>query len=435
MTNFDNIISVSNLTKQYEIGAKPISKLLKALFRFKITNKNRCNQELLALNEVSFELRRGESLGILGLNGSGKSTLLQIITKTLQQTSGEIKVKGKVAALLELGSGFNPDFTGRENAILSGTLLGSSRKEITRKIPDIQEFAEIGEFFDMPIRTYSSGMQMRLAFSVATSIQPDILIVDEALSVGDAFFQAKCFERISKFKKNGMSLILVTHDINEIPKHCDLALLLVKGKVYAIGEPKRITNIYLDSLHSNNKKKLASSPTDQSKLSINPLMERFHERPFYRKEEYRWGNKKAKILDYEIKNEKEVLFPKEIVSDDKITITFSVFFHYELTNVIPGLLIKSIEGDFLYGTNSNQIEGRNEIIRVKKNEIRKFSFTFKPYLNSGNFLISVGISEKLSSELEPLDRRYDSILLKIRCSNELWGIVDLRARFHQKIVK
>ena len=129
MTNFDNIISVSNLTKQYEIGAKPISKLLKALFRFKITNKNRCNQELLALNEVSFELRRGESLGILGLNGSGKSTLLQIITKTLQQTSGEIKVKGKVAALLELGSGFNPDFTGRENAILSGTLLGTREKK------------------------------------------------------------------------------------------------------------------------------------------------------------------------------------------------------------------------------------------------------------------------------------------------------------------
>ena len=216
VTVSDNIISVRNLTKQYEMGGNPIQKLRKTLFGSSRVSKISPDKQMLALNDISFDLEKGSSLGILGLNGSGKSTLLQIIANTLKPSSGTVKVKGKVSALLELGSGFNPDFTGRENSLLNGALIGNSTSETIQKLPEIESFAEIGKFFDMPVRTYSSGMQLRLAFAVATSYQPDILIVDEALAVGDAYFQAKCFERISQFKKNGMSLILVDRTLSYV---------------------------------------------------------------------------------------------------------------------------------------------------------------------------------------------------------------------------
>ena len=307
------------------------------------------DKQMLALNDISFDLEKGSSLGILGLNGSGKSTLLQIIANTLKPSSGTVKVKGKVSALLELGSGFNPDFTGRENSLLNGALIGNSTSETIQKLPEIESFAEIGKFFDMPVRTYSSGMQLRLAFAVATSYQPDILIVDEALAVGDAYFQAKCFERISQFKKNGMSLILVTHSVEDVPKNCDKALMLMDGKLFASGKPKEITNLYLENLHKPTDEIANLDDTDEAYPSFD--VENFDKRPFYRKEEHRWGNEKARILDYIIKNEKNELFPNKINSSDRLTISFSVTFHSFAENVIPGLLVKSIDGNFLYGTN------------------------------------------------------------------------------------
>ena len=432
MTISDNIISVRNLTKQYELGGKPISKLFETLIGSCHKKKIETERQILALDNVSFDLEKGSSLGILGLNGSGKSTLLQIISNTLKPSSGSVEIKGKVSALLELGSGFNPDFTGRENTFLNGALMGYALTETKQKLSEIEDFAEIGKFFDMPVRTYSSGMQLRLAFAVATCHQPDILIVDEALSVGDAYFQAKCFERISHFKKNGMSLILVTHSVEDVPKNCDRALFLKNGKICADGNPKEITNLYLETLHQPIFKRYNLEEEGKTKLSIND--ETFHTRPYYRKDEHRWGNKKAKILDYTIINEKKELFPTNITSSNVIIISFSVLFHSSIENVIPGLLVKSIDGNFLYGTNNLSAFGNKEIISVQKGDCRTFSFELKLKLNSGSYLISLGISSKESTDIIPMDRRYDSIMIENYCINKVWGIVDLEAKFRNHLI-
>lgn len=427
----DYIISVRNLTKQYELGGKPITKLRETLLGSYQNRKILPEKQILALDNVSFDLEKGSSLGILGLNGSGKSTLLQIIANTLKPSSGSVSIKGKVSALLELGSGFNPDFTGRENTFLNGVLMGYALTETKKKLDEIETFAEIGKYFDMPVRTYSSGMQLRLAFAVATCFQPDILIVDEALSVGDAYFQAKCFDRISQFKKNGMSLILVTHSVEDVPKNCDRALLLKKGKICADGNPQEITNLYLETLHQPKYERNNWGKEDQSQLSTHH--EKFHTRPYYRKDEHRWGNQTAQILDYTLHNERKELFPTKITSSNTLTISFSVLFNSCEENVIPGMLIKSIDGNFLYGTNNLSAFGNKEIISVQKGDCRTFSFELKLKLNSGSYLISLGISSKESNEFVPMDRRYDSIMIEIYCTNKVWGIIDLEAKFRNQL--
>ena len=427
MTSSENIISVSNLTKQYELGGKPVAKLFKCLFGSYRSSIIKPEKQILALDNISFKLEKGSSLGILGLNGSGKSTLLQIIANTLKPTSGSVTIKGKVSALLELGSGFNPDFTGRENTFLNGVLMGHALNKTKQKLSEIEDFAEIGKFFDMPVRTYSSGMHLRLAFAVATCHQPDILIVDEALSVGDSYFQAKCFERISQFKKNGMSLILVTHSVEDVPKYCDRALILKSGRICADGNPKEITNLYLETLHQPNYQKYNLEGEGKTKLSLNE--ETFHTRPYYRKDEHRWGNHKAKILDYTIINEKNVLFPTNITSSNVLTISFSVLFNSCIENVVPGLLVKSIDGNFLYGTNNLSAFGNKDIISVQKGDCHTFSFELRLKLNSGSYLISLGISSKESNDFVPMDRRYDSIMIENHCNNKVWGIIDLEAKF------
>ena len=245
-TNFSNkkstIITVNNISKEYLIYKNPEDRLKQAIFpKFRkilgITKKDYFRR-FWALGNVSFEVGKGEVLGIVGRNGSGKSTLLQIITGTLSPSSGSLDIKGRVAALLELGSGFNPDFTGRENVYLNASVLGLSKKEIDEKFEQIIDFANIGNFIDQPVKTYSSGMTLRLAFAVQSQIEPEILIIDEALAVGDAKFQAKCFERLRQLKLNGTSIILVTHSTEQIVTHCDRALLLNNGNLLEIGEPK-----------------------------------------------------------------------------------------------------------------------------------------------------------------------------------------------------
>jgi lipopolysaccharide transport system ATP-binding protein len=214
-------IKVQNLSKCYEIYDKPRDRLLQMLSRGK---KKYC-REFWALRDVSFEIRKGETVGIVGRNGSGKSTLLQILCGTLNPTSGTVETHGRIAALLELGSGFNPEFTGRENVYLNASILGLSKEEIDARYDAIIEFADIGDFINQPVKTYSSGMLVRLAFSVQAQVEPDILIVDEALAVGDAKFQARCFDRLKKLKENGTSILLVTHSSEQIVTHCDHAFL------------------------------------------------------------------------------------------------------------------------------------------------------------------------------------------------------------------
>ncbi len=236
----DVALVLENVSKKYRLFPSRGHRLREALHPF----RRSYHREFWALRDVTLRLSRSQTVGILGLNGSGKSTLLQIIASVLQPTSGTVRVNGKVAALLELGAGFNPDLTGRENVVLNGTIQGLDHHEILARMEAIQAFADIGEFFDQPVRTYSSGMFMRVAFSTALYVDPDVLIIDEALAVGDAKFQEKCFRRFRTFQEAGKTILFVTHDRSALPRHCDLGILLHQGHVVEVGEPARIADLY-----------------------------------------------------------------------------------------------------------------------------------------------------------------------------------------------
>ena len=234
----DVAIQVEHLSKMYKLYNKPSDRLKEALgMKVKV-------REHFALNDVNFQVSRGETVGIIGTNGSGKSTVLKIITGVVSPTKGEVKVDGRISALLELGAGFNGEYSGLENVYLNGTMIGFSKEEIDSKLDDILTFADIGDFIYQPVKTYSIGMFVRLAFAVAINIDPDILIVDEALSVGDVFFQAKCYRKFEEFKQKGKTIVFVSHDLNSISRYCDRVILLNKGNILDEGDPKKIVDLY-----------------------------------------------------------------------------------------------------------------------------------------------------------------------------------------------
>jgi ABC-type polysaccharide/polyol phosphate transport system ATPase subunit len=235
-------IQITALSKTYRVWQRPQDMIIEAL------TPRRRHSEFRSLNNISFDVPRGSVVGIMGRNGAGKSTLLRIVAGTLDASGGKVEVNGRIAAILELGTGFHPEYTGRENIFLGGMCLGLTRAQIEGRFDDIVAFAEIGEFIDQPFRTYSSGMQARLTFSVATSIDPDVLIIDEALAVGDARFQLKSFDRVREFKKRGKSILLVSHDIGQIVSICDRAILLEKGEIVADGDPSEVGNLYHEML-------------------------------------------------------------------------------------------------------------------------------------------------------------------------------------------
>lgn len=252
MSSSDIAIRISNLSKCYQIYDAPRDRLkqfvMPRLRRITGKTNKQYFSEFWALKDISFEVKKGETVGIIGRNGSGKSTLLQIICGTLTPSNGSVETNGRIAALLELGSGFNPEFTGRENVYMNAAVLGLSKEEVDERFDDITAFADIGQFIDQPVKTYSSGMVVRLAFAVQSQVEPDILVVDEALSVGDAKFQAKCFERLRQLKENGTSILLVTHSSEQIVTHCSTAILLNNGAQLETGEPKHVVNRYMDLL-------------------------------------------------------------------------------------------------------------------------------------------------------------------------------------------
>ena len=259
----DTAISIEGLSKCYQIYDKPQHRLLQGLWR----GRRQFYREFWALKDVSFEVRKGETVGIIGRNGSGKSTLLQLIAGTLSPSGGNVMVQGRVAALLELGSGFNPDFTGRENVFLNGAILGMTEAEMRQKFDAIAEFADIGDFIDQPVKTYSSGMLVRLAFAVSVHVDPDILIVDEALAVGDAAFQFKCTDRLDQLTKSGTTLLFVSHDISTVRAFCNNVLYLEHGMMKAVGLAEEVTELYL--MDMRNEQKQAVRPDIQLKRKHN----------------------------------------------------------------------------------------------------------------------------------------------------------------------
>ena len=236
----ENAITVKDVTKIYKLYDKPIDRLKEALNPF----HKEYHKKFYALNNLSFEVKKGETVGIIGTNGSGKSTILKIITGVLTPTTGEVEVNGVISALLELGAGFNMDYTGIENIYMNGTMMGFSKKEMDAKLQEILDFADIGDFVYQPVKTYSSGMFVRLAFALAINVEPEILIVDEALSVGDVFFQSKCYRRMEEIRQKGTTILMVTHDMGSIIKYCDKVVLLNKGNFVAEGAPGHMVDLY-----------------------------------------------------------------------------------------------------------------------------------------------------------------------------------------------
>lgn len=380
------------------------------------------------LKDVSFNISAGESVGIIGVNGAGKSTLLKMITGTTQATTGSIEVEGRVAALLELGMGFDPDFTGKQNVFMAGQLLGYSAEELSGLMDKIEDFAEIGDYIELPLRMYSSGMQARLAFAVATATKPDILIVDEALSVGDVYFQAKCYSRIAEYKKQGMTLLLVSHAVMDISKQCERAIFLKSGHIYADGPSREVVNIYMDDLFG---KKIVENKESKAITFNQNSEDLYHTRPGYLKEEHRWGQGGAKIIDY-MTVCGGVEYPSVINTNDKLDVYIKVFFESDFEHVIPGILIKSLEGVFIYGSNSYLSTKGKTLLDGKSGHVVIYKFSLNLSLNEGTYLLSLGLSAGDPTQTtDPVDRRYDSILLKITNNVHMWGLVDMQADFVQ----
>ncbi|EEC0564233.1 ATP-binding cassette domain-containing protein [Salmonella enterica] len=426
-------IKVRNVGKAYKYYSSKWNRVIEKL----LPGDKPQHSKKWVLQDISFTIKPGESVGIVGVNGAGKSTLLKLLTGTTQPTKGSIEIRGRVAALLELGMGFHPDFTGTQNVYMSGLMMGLSREDIERLLPEIEAFADIGDYINEPARIYSSGMLMRLAFAVATAARPDILIVDEALSVGDSRFQAKCYARIADFKKRGTTLLLVSHSAGDIVKHCERAIFLKDGDICMDGAARDVTNRYLDELFgkpgkatSNRTKNKGWINNSAIKMSPEEISDVYHTRPGYRPEEYRWGQGGAKIIDYLIQSNGED-FPPSLIGNQQVDFIMKVIFEHDFDCVVPGLLIKTLDGLFLYGTNSFLASEGRENISVSRGDIRVFKFSIPVDLNSSDYLLSFGISEgNPQTDMTPLDRRYDSIILHVTRSMDFWGIIDLKATFN-----
>jgi len=422
------IISVINLGKAYKQYQTRWSRFAEWF----LPRNNTRYQLKWVLKNINFKVNAGESIALMGINGAGKSTLLKMITGTTQPTCGYVEKTGRISALLELGMGFHPDFTGRQNVYMSGQLNGLNVHEIDHIMPDIEDFAEIGEYIDQPVRIYSSGMYIRLAFSIATAVRPEILIVDEALSVGDAYFQAKCYKRISTYREAGTTLLFVSHNPSDVVKNCERAILLRDGHIAADGISRDVTNLYMDILFGE--KKSFCTNTNLVKENFKKVMDTtakdiFFTRPGYNKNEYRWGKGGASILDYKIVVNNEE-FPSTIECGMLTDFYFKVRFEKNFAEVVPGFLLKTLEGIFLYGTNSFFAKDKIVCLQAQAGNIFVYKFSLRVHLNEGNYLVSFGISSGSPlQELVPLDRRYDSVIICVRRDPQFWGIVDLNASF------
>lgn len=423
----DAAIIVRNVSKKYRLFNSPKDRLKEALHPF----SKRYHREFWALRDVSLEVPRGHTIGILGRNGSGKSTLLQIIAGILKPTSGDVVINGRVSALLELGAGFNPEFTGRENVIFQAELTGLSAKEIEKRLPEIEAYADIGEFFDQPVKTYSSGMFVRVAFASATNIDPDILIVDEALAVGDARFQHKCFGTLRSFVEAGKTLLLVSHDVATLLRICDAGLVLENGQMHTIGPISAATNAYQSllfgsppdfaELHSaaaasegairdNLPEAAAETPMElqppiadlQIPIHREGSEDRCATKTTYNKNETRIGNGLVRIQDFAIVVEGQV-DPAVIPLHAMVSVYAKLCFFGDLDNVSFGCGIAAKDGVLVQGT--NLFMQRQPLLRGRKGQAIVMRFTFRQILVGGDYFLNLGCNHITDQQDTYLDIR------------------------------
>lgn len=408
-------INVDNVSKIYRLYNKPSDRLKEALG----FSKKKLYQEHYALNNVSFEVRKGETVGIIGTNGSGKSTILKIITGVLNPTQGDVSIQGRISALLELGAGFNMEYTGIENIYLNGTMMGFSEEEINAKMDDILSFADIGDFVHQPVKTYSSGMFVRLAFAVAINIDPEILIVDEALSVGDVFFQVKCYHKFEEFKKMGKTILFVSHDLGSISKYCDRVILLNKGVKEAEGKPKEIVDLYKQLMAQND------APTDVPKTVVENNQQGMWKQYLNNNPKFQdYGEKHGEIVDYAIIDETGKI-TSNIQKNTEFTIKMKVRFHKELQEPIFAFTIKDLQGTEVTGTNTMYED--IPVGPVKAGEERVIEFKQNMNLQGRDYMLSLGCVGFFSNKFVVYHRLYDVCDIHVISDKNTVGFYDMNS--------
>lgn len=428
--NENKVIEIKNVSKIYNLYNKPSDRLKEALFSWKSRHT-----DFAALKDVSFDVHKGEILGIIGKNGSGKSTILKIITSVLTPTSGECLVHGKIAALLELGAGFNMEYTGIENIYLNGQMIGFSKEEMDEKLQAIIDFADIGEHIYQPVKTYSSGMFARLAFSVAISVDPDILIVDEALSVGDVFFQNKCYRRFEEFRDRGKTILFVTHDMGSVIRYCNRCVLLNSGKKVAEGSPQEMVDLYKrimvgqwdDSKATNSKDELKKQLSEtnlqpdklwKDQMSTNPDIEVY-------------GDGRAEIIDFGIFSDNDSI-GNNVYKGDYYKVKMKVKINEDDLNPIFAFKLRDVKGTELTGTNT-MLEDI-DTSQIKKGDIVEICFRQKQYLQPGQYLVSLGCTAFEGDQFVVYSRNYNCCVLGVVAEKGTIGVFDSESEVSVAVV-
>ena len=458
MEEAEKIISVDQVSKVYRLYDKPIDRLLESIS----LRKKSYHKDFYALRDISFSVGRGEAVGIIGTNGSGKSTMLKIITGVLSATTGKVESQGSICALLELGAGFNQDYTGIENIYMNGTMMGFSKAEMDEKLPAILEFADIGDFVYQPVKSYSSGMFVRLAFALYISIDPEVLIVDEALSVGDVFFQAKCYHRMDELKRKGTTILMVTHDLGSVMKYCDRVVLFHKGEKVGEGLPGQMVDKYKKILAGKDphaeqfmeeqnflgnvdeeavdtagtagttEKNVGTGIASGTAESASPGSCQSSQKPVGFMKDHltlnpssqQYGNGKAEILDFGVLD-KDGRPSNVLLKGEEFSIKERIVFHDDITAPIFTFTIKDKRGMDLSGTNT-LFEGK-EIPAVKKGDEYFCTFTQRMNLQGGEYLLSISCTGFEEGEHTVYDRKYDITSITVLSNKNTVGIYDMES--------
>ncbi|MBD5451329.1 MAG: ABC transporter ATP-binding protein [Lachnospiraceae bacterium] len=424
-------IAVEKVCKVYKLYDRPKDRMFEALG---LTRKKKYTEHF-ALSDVSFDVKQGECVGIIGTNGSGKSTILKIITGVLNPTSGTVKVDGRISALLELGAGFNQEYSGMENIYLNGTMNGFTEQEIESRMQDILDFADIGDYVYQPVKTYSSGMFVRLAFSVAINIDPEILIVDEALSVGDVFFQAKCYHKFEEFKKMGKTIIIVSHDLSSIAKYCDRVILLNQGIKLGEGLPKKMIDDFKRVLvgqyelpEQNEKESLSHDAEVQEAVQKKQKKKAQKEDVTQTKESVEaleYGTKEAEIAAFYIVDDHGT-HTNTVLKGAEFAIHMRVRFFSDLPAPIFAFSIKTAKGTEITGTNTMFEKAFLE--PVKAGDVKDISFTQKMSLQGGEYLISFGVTGYNGDDFQVYHRLYDALNVTVISDKDTVGYYDMDSK-------
>lgn len=418
----ETAIEINEISKVYKLYEKPGDRLKEAL----AFSKKKLYTEHYALDHVSFDIRKGETVGIIGTNGAGKSTLLKIITGVLTPTSGSARVNGRISALLELGAGFNMEYSGIENIYLNGTMCGFSREEVDARMEDILRFADIGDFVHQPVKTYSSGMFVRLAFAVAINIDPEILIVDEALSVGDVFFQAKCYKKFEEFKKNGKTILLVSHSLGTVAKYCDKVVLLNKGTKVGEGSAPEMIDLYKkilvnpeltrEELEEDGEsgeiiEETLTTDNWKEKLTLNPHINSY-------------GNGDAEIIDFAVIDKKRRI-TNSLNKGDRFSIKVKVKFFQKIQEPIIAFTILNLQGTEVTGTNT-MLENA-EIEDAEEDDVKTVTFTQSLDIQGGEYLLSLGCTGYREGEFTVYHRLYEVCNITVISEKNTVGFYDMNS--------